>query len=97
MATRIYDNSRWDSAREEVLARDGNCVLSWLGPCSGRLHVHHVSYDDPYNAEKLVAVCEGHHPSADRLRRHSNKWKRCTHHHPTREGREACERRLNSV
>lgn len=94
---RIYDDIRWDSVRESVIARDGNCVLSWLGPCSGPLHVHHVSYEDPYDENVLVTVCRRHHGAADRLRRFSSKWKRCPHVHRTREGRESCERKLNAA
>lgn len=99
MAMRIYNTSRWNTVRDEVIARDGSCVLSWLGECSGPLHVHHTSYDDPYNPETLVTLCERHHRPADQLRRLSEKrprWKRCPHRHLTRESREQCERRLNS-
>lgn len=95
MAIRIYDTQRWDRVREEVLERDRKCVLDWLGPCSGPMHVHHLSYDDPYDAERCVVVCQSHHGSADHLRRFSMKWKRCHHTHRSRESREQCERRLN--
>lgn len=104
MAQRIYDNSRWASVREEVLSRDRDCVYSRLlgGSCSGPLHVHHLNPDrfDSYDPNGLIVICEFHHPKLEAIRRallQSRGWKRCSHTHRTREGRESCERRLNRV
>jgi hypothetical protein len=98
MSQRIYDDIRWRGVREEVLSRDGNCVLSWLGPCSGPLQVHHRSYDNPFDEGELVTVCRKHHGAADQLRRFTTKWRTCphkpgTHRYPG--AKEACERHLN--
>lgn len=105
MTTVLTDT--WDEIRERVLARDGNrCTVSRLlgGRCAGLLHVHHIrprgegGTDDEDN---LATVCARHHPLWERLRqnvlrtRDRHGWRRCPHTHPTRAGREACERRLN--
>lgn len=100
---------RLDAAlREYVLERDGGrCwVARWLGgDCTGDIHVHHIvpvskgGTDDPDN---LCAVCSRHHPMWERLRQsvlnaRGPRWKRCPHRHTTRDGRVACERRMNTA
>lgn len=85
---RLYDKRSWrDRPR-------GECVLSWLGPCRGLMHWHHLH---GHSSDEVVAVCARHHPMAEKLRRPQTEqtWRRCHHRHSTREGREACERRLN--
>lgn len=102
----VYDSPEWGAVRERVLARDRRrCVLGWLlgGPCSGPLHVHHVEPieerpDLAYEPDNLISACEAHHPSLEAFRRFVRARRaprRCPHVHPTRAGREACERRLN--
>jgi len=75
------------------------CALADLlpGHCSGPLHSHHVypvnlgGDPDGYR----VDLCARHHPMLEALaRRELRRPPRCRHIHPTREGREACERRL---
>lgn len=98
MSHTVYNTSHWRS-----LPRTGRCVLADLLPdaCSGGLerhHVHPMSRDgDPLG--ETVLVCKHHHPTLEAMARKAladERWKRCHHRHPTREGREACERRLNS-
>jgi hypothetical protein len=94
-----YNESRWRG-----LSRNGICAVGELlgKECSGPLHRHHVR---PLSAGgesygRTVLVCESCHPKLEALARRvwrQAKWKTCPHHHQTRESREACERRLNSV
>jgi len=105
MTTATLDT--WDEIRERVLARDGHrCTVSRLlgGQCRGLLHVHHIiprNEGGPDHEDNLATVCARHHPIWERLResvvhaRPTRRWRRCPHEHRTREGREACERRLN--
>src|SRR5262245_38528620 len=68
------------------------------GPCHGLIHLHHV---DPTDEDsRTVQVCNGHHQHVHSVLRSlsvttERPWRTCHHRHPTREGREACERRLN--
>lgn len=105
----VYDSPEWAAVRERVLARDRRrCVLAWLvgGACSGPLHVHHVEPieerpDLAFDVDNLVSACGAHHPTLEAFRRFRRAkvrgWRSCPHAHPTRAGREACERRLNRV
>ena len=90
---RIYDTASWEETRKRVLVLQDKCALAWLGGCAGPLHVHHVNGRE--DEDSLTALCEKHHPTAERLRRWTSSRRRCPHRHPTREGRVACERRLN--
>lgn len=97
----------WDEARARVLARDGSrCTVGWLlgGACSERLDVHHLiprEEGGTHDLENLITACSAHHPVVEALRREVLRrrgrlsWRRCRHEHRSREGREACERRLN--
>jgi hypothetical protein len=79
------------------------CVIELLlgeaaGPCRGLVHRHHVDPEDPHS--RTVCVCNGHHQRLHAVLRTldaSPQWKTCNHVHRTREGREACERRLNAI
>lgn len=78
------------------------CVFSELvpGECSGPLHWHHVfpvsAGGDPDG--KQVPICERHHPMLESIARRILRGpRRCKHLHRTREGREACERKLNQA
>lgn len=94
-----YNTARWRS-----LPRKGVCEVGQLlgTDCEGPLHRHHVQ---PLSAGgdafgRTVLVCLHHHPSLEALARrvwHEPQWKTCPHHHRSKEAREACERRLNSV
>lgn len=90
----VYQTARW-----RALPRD-YCVVSELlgpavGPCRGLIHHHHVDPTDPDS--RTVQVCAAHHPKVHlMLRRLASRTERkCPHRHPTRLGREACERKLN--
>ncbi len=90
----VYNTSAW---RE--LPRD-YCIVDVLlgdaaGSCAGLIHHHHVDPEDPY--ARTVQVCASHHPKVHALLRSLSRTRRCPHRHPTRAGREACERRLNRV
>lgn len=66
------------------------------GPCRGLIHHHHVDPTDPDS--RTVQVCAGHHPKIHSfIQRMNGRLRRCPHRHPTREGRDACERRLNRL
>lgn len=101
----VYDSARWETAREEVLERDGSCTYARLlgDECDGPLHVHHLnpSQFDPYDPNGLVVVCEKHHPKLEAVRRsllRVRRWRRCPHRpgtHRYQGAREACERKLN--
>ena len=91
----VYDKRSFRNLPREV------CMVEELlgetaGPCVGLIHLHHTNPLDPDS--RLVSVCAGHHPKVHALLNvlgQRAEWKRCHHRHPTREGREACERRLN--
>lgn len=77
------------------------CVLADLVPggCAGGIDWHHVypvsAGGDPEG--RTVPVCDRHHPMLESVARRILRGpRRCSHYHPTREGREVCERRLNS-
>lgn len=104
MTSLLHDT--WDEIRERVLLRDGHrCTVSRLlgGGCAGLFHVHHIiprAEGGPDHEDNLATVCARHHPIWETLRRRivdaqTPRWRRCPHRHPTRAGREACERRLN--
>lgn len=106
----LYNTLAWETVRAAVLARDSHrCVAAWLlgGSCDDEnpLHVHHIepAEERPDLAlvmENLISVCAHHHPRLEALRRairrarHGDR-RRCPHEHRTRQGREACEARLN--
>jgi hypothetical protein len=88
----VYDSQRWrELPRTE-------CLVSVLldeaaGPCSGLIHRHHVDPADPFS--RTVPVCAAHHAKVHSVLRRLGRVRRCPHRHPTRAGREDCERRLN--
>ena len=98
MERTAYDRASW---RE--LPRSGDCAISFLfgdavGPCGGLIHRHHVDPDD--SDSRSFQVCARHHPRVQAALRRlvsPRPWRRCPHEHRTREGREACERRLNAT
>src|SRR5215471_1303089 len=95
----IYATPTWQIVRVRALVRDGyRCVArddDWR-PCAGPLTVHHVrpvgEGGEPFALSNLVTLCRRHHGLA-----HGDGYRRtpapCPHHHPTRAGRIACERR----
>ena len=88
----VYNTQRW-----RQLPRT-ECVVETLlgdlaGPCRGLIHRHHVDPSDPDS--RTVEVCAAHHPKLHGLLHSLERRRRCPHRHPTRAGREACERRLN--
>ena len=90
--TAVYNTRAW---RE--LPRD-YCIVDILlddaaGPCRGLIHHHHVDPNDPYS--RTVQVCAAHHPQLHAVLHAVGRRRRGPHRHPTRAGREACERRLN--
>jgi hypothetical protein len=105
----LYDTLHWRELRARALARDcSRCTVSRLlgGECSGVLHVHHIEPADErpalaFELDNLATACAGHHARWEALRRalvreRRRGYRRCPHPHPTRAGREACERRLNA-
>jgi hypothetical protein len=90
--TSVYNKSSW-----RALPRD-YCLVSELlgdaaGPCTGLIHHHHVNPTDPDS--RTVQCCAAHHGRVHAVLRGLGRRKSCSHRHPTRAGREACERRLN--
>lgn len=92
----VYNTQAW-----RQLPRD-YCAVSYLldgaaGPCRGLIHHHHVDPTDPDS--RTVQVCAAHHSRVHALLRRltGRSERRCSHRHPTRLGREACERKLNRV
>lgn len=65
------------------------------GPCRGLIHHHHVDPTDPDS--RTIQVCAAHHPKIHSFLYRMGRLRRCPHRHPTREGRDACERRLNRL
>ena len=90
----VYNTQIWrelprDYCIVEVLLDDA------VGPCRGLIHHHHVDPNDPYS--RTVQVCASHHPKIHAVLNSLGRKKRCPHRHPTRAGREACERKLNQA
>lgn len=97
--------TQWEITRERVLERDSGCNGRFLGgECDPVLDVHHIvpraegGTDEDAN---LMVLCKSHHRYLEALRRailrhRQPRWRRCPHHHQTRESREHCERRLNA-
>ena len=94
--TATYSTARW-----RALPRD-YCLVELLlgsaaGPCAGLIHRHHVHPEDPDS--RTLACCAGHHSRLHvvvrLLERERVRSRTCPHPHRTREGRDACERRLN--
>jgi hypothetical protein len=97
------DRTAYDKRSFRRLSRD-TCVISELlgdaaSPCQGLIHRHHVDPTD--ERSRTVPVCNVHHQYLHTALRSlltpRETWKRCRHRHTTKEGREACERRLNRV
>jgi len=94
----------YDTAAFRALPRERCVIHELLGTeCRGpvaRHHVHPVELGgDPEG--RTVECCARHHPMLEALARrvysHEQTYpRRCPHYHPTRAGREACERRLNA-
>jgi len=103
----LYDTKPWRDYRSHVLADDAECAFAHLaGNCRGALQLHHVdplSEGGPAFPDEggLVVLCAAHHAWLHAWRRrkaqNEREWKRCPHHHRTRESREQCERRLNAA
>lgn len=101
----FLDTLAWRRVRAQVLARDRNaCAVGHLlgGECGGALHVHHYKTraerpDLALDMDNLITVCARCHPRLEALRRFVERSTRelpqCPHVHPTRAGREACDRR----
>ena len=95
------ERTAYDKRSFRRLPRERCVVADLFGPavgeCAGYIHRHHVDPADPYS--RTLEVCNGHHQRLHAALRHleapERAWKRCHHRHSTREGREACERRLN--
>jgi hypothetical protein len=90
--TAVYRTQRWRN-----LPRD-YCLISELlgdfaGPCRGLISHHHIDPSDPDS--RTAQVCNAHHSQLHGVLRKLERRRRCPHRHPTREGREACERSLN--
>jgi hypothetical protein len=103
----FYDTPGWRAVSDAAISRDGSrCLVAWLlgGACSGALHAHHIiprreRPDLALDLDNLGTACAGHHPVWERCRREILRAReravpRCRHRHVTREGREACERRM---
>lgn len=96
MLRQAYDKRVW-----RALPRDYCLVRELLGeaagPCQGLIHRHHVDPTDEFS--RTIEVCNRHHGRLHGVLRALDAqpaWKTCRHTHRTREGREACERRLNA-
>ena len=97
MERTVYDKRSFRN-----LPRD-RCEVAYLfgdviGPCKGHIHLHHTDPADPDS--RTIQVCNSHHQRLHAALRalltpSEPQWKTCTHIHRTREGKEACERRLN--
>lgn len=90
----VYNTQRWrELPRTECIVE--HLLGGAAGPCSGLIHHHHVDPDDPYS--RTVQVCASHHSTVHKVLRSLGRTRRCPHRHPTRAGREACERKLNQA
>lgn len=77
MAGTLYSTAEWKDLAERAKARDGHrCSVARLlgGPCSSRLHVHHlipVSEGGPEvpDLDGVITACSAHHPTLEALRR----------------------------
>ena len=97
--TAIYSTRAW-----RALPRD-YCLVELLlgaaaGPCAGLIGRHHVDPEDPDS--RTLSCCARHHSRLhvvlrvlERSQRSGPRRHTCPHPHRTREGRDACERRLN--
>jgi hypothetical protein len=90
----VYSLTAW---RELPRTR---CLIETLfgdvaGPCSGRIHRHHVDPDEPYG--RTIEVCAAHHPRVEAiLRRLRQDPPGCPHRpgtHRYAHAREECARR----
>lgn len=104
----IYNTLRWRKTSARAIARDGHrCTVARLlgGPCSGRLHAHHIEPvregGAPFDLDNVGTACASHHPQWEALRRtivgrrrHDPKPARCPHQHRSAEARRICEARL---
>lgn len=98
----MMEKTAYDKRSFRRLPRE-RCVVSdlfGLENCLGSIHRHHVDPSDPDS--RTLPVCNRHHQHLHKALRAlatepESPWKRCRHVHPTREGREACERRLNGL
>lgn len=95
----VYSTSSW-----RRLPRNGPCAVAELlgTECGGLIARHHVVPLSlgGHDLGRTVQVCAKHHPMLEALARRAwgvREWKRCPHHHRTREAREACEKRLNGT
>lgn len=103
----FYDSPEWAALRERVRDRDGRrCTVGWLlgGACDETREpdVHHILSvrDHPelrLEEDNCLTACMTHHPRLEALvralrERRVEAPRRCPHQHPTRAGREACER-----
>jgi 5-methylcytosine-specific restriction endonuclease McrA len=105
MPDSFYDSQEWRDFRDRIRSRDSHrCTVARLlgGRCSGVLHVHHIEPrserpDLELDEDNCATVCAAHHPVWESLRRFLQRCRRelppCTHHHPYKSGREACDRR----
>lgn len=68
-AKRRAERLQRDAVRQEVLERDGGCVLRFVsdaGPCRGSVHVHETAQrsvvpGSHLRADLCVALCAAHH------------------------------------
>lgn len=95
----LYDTKSWRDFRAH--ARASECFLANVaGQCRGALHVHHVdplSEGGPAFPDEggVITLCAAHHRMIDSFLKRREGWRRCPHHHRSREAREQCEARLN--
>lgn len=93
----------YDTAAFRALPRNRCIVHELFGTeCAGDISRHHVHPVSLGGAEdgKTVESCSRHHPMLEALARRvygTPEYRRCRHVHPTREGREACDRRRNAM
>lgn len=92
----------YDTTAFRALPRERCVVVELLGgECAGPIDRHHVipiSLGGDVDG-RTVACCRRHHGALEALARRihgTHGHRRCPHYHPTRAGREACERRLNA-
>lgn len=103
----FYNTPEWREFAATIVARDGyRCTVARLlgGECSGPLHVNHIRARRRFphlalDPDNCGTACASHHPQWERLVRailehQERRIPRCPHRHVTREGREACERRM---
>jgi hypothetical protein len=90
----VYDTQAWRRLPRNYCVVD-LLLGDYAEPCSGLIHHHHVDPSDPDS--RTVQCCAGHHSRLHGVLRRLERRRRCPHRHPTREGREACERRLNTL